>query len=95
MRTTMDIPDSLYRRVRSRTALEGTTLRSVTITLYSDWLSRPTSSEPSAESVQPKESPLPSWAGLCAASITKNADGPHDMESIRRSISSANRLAVV
>ena len=91
----MDIPDSLYRRVRSRTALEGTTLRSVTITLYADWLSRPTRNEPSSENGQRVESPLPPWAGLCAASITKNADSPHDMESIRCSIGSAKRLAVV
>ena len=36
---------------------------------------------------------LPAWAGLCEGSITKNADGPHDMESVRESIRSADRVS--
>jgi len=90
MRTTLDIPDALYRQVRSRSALEGTTLRSITITLYSDWLSRP---QMSIEAPSPAQASnkLPDWAGLCSSAITKNADGPHDMGSIRKSIASARR----
>ena len=38
MRTTIDIPEALYRSVRSRTANEGTTLRNITIALYGDWI---------------------------------------------------------
>ena len=34
----------------------------------------------------------PAWAGLCEDAITKNAYGPHDMNSIRESIKSAERL---
>jgi hypothetical protein len=37
--------------------------------------------------------PLPAWAGLCEDSITKNADGPHDMEAVRESIRSADRVS--
>ena len=37
----------------------------------------------------------PSWARLCEDAITKNADGPHDMDSIRESIKTAERLSVV
>ena len=41
MRTTIDIPDVLYRAVRSRTASEGTTLRHITIALLGDWMQHP------------------------------------------------------
>lgn len=41
MRTTIDIPDTMYRAVRMRTASEGTTLRYVAIALFGDWLERP------------------------------------------------------
>lgn len=34
-----------------------------------------------------EEPELPAWAGLAAPYIRKHLDGPHDMESIRRSIS--------
>ena len=38
------------------------------------------------------EESKPAWAGLCEDAITKNAYGPHDMNSIRESIKSAERL---
>lgn len=37
----------------------------------------------------------PAWAGLCEDAVTKNACGPHDMDSIRESIKSAERLQTV
>lgn len=37
----------------------------------------------------------PAWAGLCENAITKNADGPHDMESIRESITAAERVSEI
>lgn len=88
MRTTLDIPDALYREVRSKSALEGVTLRAITITLYTDWLAR--KSEPKRTETESSEETLPPWAGLCAQAITRNAEGPHDMESIRKSIVQAH-----
>jgi len=38
MKTTIDLPDDLYRRVKARSALEGRTVREVTIELYRGWL---------------------------------------------------------
>ncbi len=38
MKTTIDIPDELYRRVKARSALLGKRIRDVTIELYSRWL---------------------------------------------------------
>ena len=38
MKTTIDIPDELYRRVKARSALLGLAVREVTIDLYRSWL---------------------------------------------------------
>lgn len=38
MRTTLDIPDDLYRQVKARAALEGKSIREVTTDLYGRWL---------------------------------------------------------
>lgn len=94
MRTTLDIPDALYRQVRSRSALEGLTLRSVTITLYSDWLAGSGWRQGPTPRESAKNAALPPWAGLCASAVTRNADGPHDMASIRKSVSSAKRISL-
>lgn len=37
----------------------------------------------------------PTWAGLCENAINKNADGPHDMKSIRESITAAERVSEI
>ena len=41
MRTTIDIPDVLYRSMKARCASMGTTMRHVTITLYGNWMQGP------------------------------------------------------
>lgn len=38
MKTTIDVPDDLYRKVKAKTALEGRAVRDVTIELYQRWL---------------------------------------------------------
>ncbi len=38
MKTTIDVPDDLYRRVKARAALLGLPVREVTIDLYKRWL---------------------------------------------------------
>ncbi len=38
MKTTIDIPDELYRRVKARSAIEGRPVRSVTVELFQRWL---------------------------------------------------------
>ncbi|MCU0728023.1 MAG: hypothetical protein MUE73_19915 [Planctomycetes bacterium] len=51
MKTTIDIPDEIYRRVKARSALEGRAVRDVVIDLFRRWLGqrRPDSAGPSAE----------------------------------------------
>lgn len=44
MKTTIDVPDDLYRRLKAKAALEGRHVRDVTIELYRRWLGE----EPSA-----------------------------------------------
>ena len=38
---------------------------------------------------------LPPWAGLCENAIARNLHRPHDMDSIRESIMSAERVSVL
>ena len=38
MKTTLDIPDALYRRVKSKSSLDGRPVRAVTQRLYELWL---------------------------------------------------------
>jgi hypothetical protein len=47
MKTTMNLPDILYRKVKTRAAREGRTVRDVTVELYEKWLAGPsTAKEP-------------------------------------------------
>jgi hypothetical protein len=38
MKATVDVPDQLYRRVKARAALDGRSIRDVTVELYERWL---------------------------------------------------------
>jgi predicted transcriptional regulator len=38
MKATIEIPDELYRRVKAKSAMQGRTIREVTIQLYQHWL---------------------------------------------------------
>jgi hypothetical protein len=38
MKTTIDIPDELYRKVKAKSALLGKPVREVTVELYRQWL---------------------------------------------------------
>lgn len=38
MKTTIEIPDELYRRVKAKSALQGRAIREVTVELYQRWL---------------------------------------------------------
>ena len=81
MRTTLDIPDTMYRRIKARSAEEGRTVRSITLVLYSQWLgdSQP---EERRSSIRRRRAAKPSWFG----SVKVDKSLPHDMDSIRESI---------
>ena len=103
MRTTIDIPDTMFRRVKSKCALEGRTMRGVTLLFFQNWLdggsaaaqiltaeSPRVSTPPSAVSLsETSETPFPAWFGIAASHIRH--DVPHDMESIRASIAKGRK----
>ena len=81
MRTTLDIPDTMYRRIKTRTAQEGSTVRAITLVLYSQWLG----DEPRTEATRQPRSrrpKTPSWFGC----VKVDPNLPHAMASIRESI---------
>ncbi len=88
MKTTLDVPDDLYRAVKSRSALEGLTVRSVTLMLYGDWLARPALPQETDHQVSRKkaEKPLPAWFGLGRGHVRKNAGRECGIEEMREAI---------
>ena len=52
MKTTMNIPDELYRRVKGKSALEGRAVRDVTVALYTCWLGDAAETAPRATAEQ-------------------------------------------
>ena len=81
MRTTLDIPDTMYRRIKTRTAQEGSTVRAITLILYSQWLGDEPRTEATRQPRRRRPKP-PSWFG----SVKVDPNLPHDMASIRESI---------
>ncbi len=81
MRTTLDIPDTMYRRIKTRTAQEGSTVRGITLVLYAQWLGdEPNGTQNVRRTVAARK--RPAWFG----SVQVDENKPHDMASVRRSI---------
>lgn len=96
MKATLQIPDEMYREVKAKSALQGRSVRSVTIMLYAGWL-RGLVGEEEANSfaggpdqVAGVQSNLACF-GIGRQFVRKNADGPHDLAAIRRSIAAGRR----
>jgi plasmid stability protein len=70
MKTSIDLPDELYRRVKARSAMEGRAVREVATELLTEWVDR----KPSAASARAAASSAPTptrdwlyeWAALGA-----------------------------
>ena len=94
MRTTIDIPEALYRSVRSRTASEGTTLRNITIALYGDWIRKKDwhpqlDKELFVVTSEPRETQTPPKRRLKCFGIARkgaNLNVSHDWKDIKKSI---------
>lgn len=83
MKATIDIPDELYRQVKSKSALRGQAVREVAIHLFQGWVLQ--NDEAVEESSTPPENePVPTWFG--AARKYAQHVQQHDMSSIRGSI---------
>ena len=95
MKATMQIPDEMYREVKAKSALQGRSVRSVTIMLYASWL-RGLVDETGMRSpvVEARATGANlSCFGIGRRFVRRNADGPHDMASIRESIAKGRRKA--
>ena len=73
MKTTLDIPDELYRRVKARSALLGRAVREVTIELYRRWLGETAGGTPPARS---SEEWLDEWLRLGDTLLREAGDRP-------------------
>lgn len=96
MKATLEIPDGLYREIKDKSAKEGHSVRSVTLMLYDGWLhgtlplphSGPTGRNAGKTD---RSDTLPCFA-VGRRFVRRNANGPHDMAAIRKSIA-AGRVA--
>ena len=70
MKTTIDIPDDLYRRIKARSAMLGLAVREVTIDLYTRWLGE---EEPTASPAE-AERWVDEWRDLGRTHLSQRAD---------------------
>jgi len=82
MKTTIDIPDELYRRVKAAAALRKRRIRDVTIELYERWLAE------QAPPVEPlgaaRRDWLETWIREGEAACAGPAEGPSAREILDR-----------
>lgn len=83
MKATLDLPDDLYRRVKSRSALEGRPVRSVAIELFEKWLSPQDLEQAHSDQFQEETLKYP-WLAISTKYPNKNLS--HDMSDISESI---------
>lgn len=83
MKATIEIPDELYRQVKSKSALRGQAVREVAISLFQGWILQ--HDNPIAERTSaPDKERVPTWFG--GARKYAQQVRQHDMSSIRQSI---------
>ena len=88
MKTTLDIPDSLYREFKVKTAGNGEKMRNAVISFIvaynaDEWRVPAVSPQRRCKSASPK---MPEWAGMAEPFITKYPDEPLDTERMRDEI---------
>ena len=67
------------------------TVRGVTLLLYGDWLARPGwIPAPPVATPEPqltgRRTPLPPWFGIGRSHVRRNAEGPHDIATLRKAV---------
>lgn len=72
MKATIEIPDELYRRVKAKSALQGRTIREVTVELYRSWLAE----ESAPASTPSPEQWLEEWLRLGEETLRDAPPGP-------------------
>jgi hypothetical protein len=75
MKTTIDLPDELYRRVKAKSALEGKTVREVATSLFQQWADGTVARGEAADSMEARaraDAWLAEWERM-AATLAKAA----------------------
>lgn len=87
MKTTIDIPEVIYRKVKAKSAIEGRPVRDVAITLFSAWVDQCDAQLARSEEKAPEVGapPKPLWFASLRK-YARNASGRYDIDSVRRSI---------
>ncbi|MCS4510246.1 hypothetical protein [Xylophilus ampelinus] len=73
MRTTLDLPDPLFRMLKARAALDGTSLKDLVIRLVQRGLSEPTPAEPTERAPFPVLIPATGQPFPVPAELLSNA----------------------
>jgi hypothetical protein len=94
MKTTLDIPDSIYREFKVKTAQNGEKMRNAVLAFIvaynADELRVPVSAPRSRKTATSK---MPEWAGIAEPFITRFPDDPLDAEKMRDDIVAFRRGA--
>ena len=77
MKATIDIPDTLYRKVKAKSALLGKPVREITVELYQRWLGEKEVPHPE---VPPAETWLDSWLAAADEAVQAAPRGPSARE---------------
>lgn len=85
MKTTLDIPDTIYRQFKTRAAMNGETMRNATLSFIISYISAP-APDLASPTPTPDSNSLPTWLGYATQFARANLDGPHDMDSVRASV---------
>ena len=96
MKTTIDIPDSVYREFKINTARNGERIRKAVLSFIvaynaGDW-KQPSAKAGHAE--KRKRSRAPEWAGIAAPFITRYPEDPLDTEKMRDEIVQARKAGL-
>ncbi len=84
MKTTIELPDALYRRVKSKSSLDGQPIRAVTQRLYELWLDGSVSLEyPDAPTAGEKRAWADNWVRETAALAEKISKAAVDKRTCR------------
>ena len=98
MKTTLDIPDTLYREFKAKTATNGEKMRSAVISFIvaynaGEWPQPATRERPARASWRTRPR-LPDWAGMAVPFIKRYPDDPLDSEKMRDEIVAARKAGL-
>ena len=98
MKTTLDIPDTLYREFKAKAATNGEKMRSAVIAFIiaynaGEWPPSATRERPARTSRRCRPR-LPEWAGMAVPFIKKYPDDPLDNEKMRDKIVAARKAGL-